>query len=459
MVKKAGFLKYSRINPTKLVPEVRIQNFGEFDSKLSESIIKEQTRRCMDCGVPFCHGFGCPLGNRIPDFNEKIRLGLWDQALDILHSTNNFPEFTGKVCPALCETSCTLSINSDPVIIKQIEFQLSEYGWENDLIKPIIASSKTGKKIAVIGSGPAGLAASQQLARNGHDVTVFEKNDRIGGLLRYGIPDYKLDKSRIDRRITQIENEGVIFETMVEVGVDISVRYLKRSFDAILVATGATSPRDLMIPGRELSGIHFAMDYLIQQNKINAGDQIDNTDLINAKGKNVVVIGGGDTGADCVGTAIRQGAKKVTQIELLPKPSPERTINEPWPTYPKIFRTSTSHEEGCKRIWSIMTNKFSGSDGKLKKMFCKKLNWDSKIENYQELPNSNFELDVDLILLSMGFINDKKEKLLIDLQKNSSMFDPKVVICGDINTGPSLVVHAINEGRNAAKEIDEYLIK
>jgi len=400
MVKKAGFLKYSRINPTKLVPEVRIQNFGEFDSKLSESIIKEQTRRCMDCGVPFCHGFGCPLGNRIPDFNEKIRLGLWDQALDILHSTNNFPEFTGKVCPALCETSCTLSINSDPVIIKQIEFQLSEYGWENDLIKPIIASSKTGKKIAVIGSGPAGLAASQQLARNGHDVTVF------------GIPDYKLDKSRIDRRITQIENEGVIFETMVEVGVDISVRYLKRSFDAILVATGATSPRDLMIPGRELSGIHFAMDYLIQQNKINAGDQIDNNELINAKGKNVVVIGGGDTGADCVGTAIRQGAKKVTQIELLPKPSPERTINEPWPTYPKIFRTSTSHEEGCKRIWSIMTN-----------------------------------------------INDKKEKLLIDLQKNSSMFDPKVVICGDINTGPSLVVHAINEGRNAAKEIDEYLIK
>ncbi len=462
--KRTGFLTYQRQNAKKIKPEKRIQNYLDFEKDLTQEEINVQAVRCMNCGVPFCHDFGCPLGNRIPDINDKVFRGLWEEALGILHSTNNFPEFTGKVCPALCEEACTLTIDSEAVSFRKIEYQLAEYGWENGLINPIINENKTGKKVAIIGSGPAGLAAAQQLARAGHGVIVFEKDSRLGGLLRYGIPDYKLDKSKVDRRIEQMKIEGIDFETEVEIGIDISFTYLLKSYDAVLITSGARIARDLDIPGRKLDGIYPALDYLTLQNKINAGDIISENEQISAKDKNVVVIGGGDTGSDCIGTAIRQGAKKVTQLELLPKPPKERNKDNPWPEYRQILRTSSSHEEGCDRIWSILTKQFVGKSGKIKKIIGSALDWN--VENRQFTELENFTIDADLVLLAIGFTTNKKSEILEKITKVSKSsnsnkliedYHETIFIAGDVVEGPSLVVNAISEGRKVAEQIMNFL--
>ncbi|MFP4547603.1 MAG: glutamate synthase subunit beta [Fidelibacterota bacterium] len=462
--KRTGFLTYERKNPEKLSPEERIKNFLDFEKPLSQQEINIQATRCMNCGVPFCHDFGCPLANRIPDINDKVFRGLWKEALDILHSTNNFPEFTGKVCPAPCEEACTLSIDGDAVSFRQIENQLVEQGWTKGYIQPIINQQKTGKKIAIIGSGPAGLAASQQLVREGNKVVVFEKDNRIGGLLRYGIPDYKLDKRKIDRRVAQIEAEGARFETEVEIGVDISFNYLMKSYDAVLIAAGARTPRGLDVPGRNLKGIHQALNYLTQQNKINAGDTIPEDEHISAQDKKVVVIGGGDTGADCVGTAIRQGAKSVTQIELLPEPPKGRTDQNPWPEYRNILRTSSSHEEGCHRIWSFLTKEFRGTNNKITKIITSALDWN--LENHQFTELQQKTIDADLVLLAIGFTSNEKCEILNNFLNMSNASADKdltaeqkqaIFSAGDVVNGPSLVVNAIYSGRIVADEIKNFL--
>ncbi len=462
--KRTGFLTYDRKNPEKLSPEERIKNFLDFEKPLSQEDINIQATRCMNCGIPFCHDFGCPLANRIPDINDKVFRGLWKEALDILHSTNNFPEFTGKVCPAPCEEACTLSIDGDAVSFRQIENQLAEHGWEKGYIKPIISKEKTGHKIAIIGSGPAGLTAAQQLVRDGNDVVVFEKENRIGGLLRYGIPDYKLDKRKIDRRVEQIEAEGVKFETEVEIGVDISFNYLMKSYDAVLIAAGARTPRDLDVPGRDLNGIYQTLDYLTQQNKINAGDTLPEKEHITAKGKKVVVIGGGDTGADCAGTAIRQGAESVTQIELLPEPPKERTDKNPWPEYRNILRTSTSHEEGCDRLWNLLTKEFQGKSNKITKIITSALDWSLENRQFTELQKKT--IDADLVLLAIGFTSNEKCEILNNFLNVSKASADKeltseqkkaIFSAGDVVSGPSLVVNAIYSGRIVADEIKNFL--
>ncbi len=474
MAKTTGFMEYERKNPEKLPIKERIKYFKEFEQLLPEDKITEQAARCMDCAIPYCHSYGCPVNNRIPDWNDMVYRKQWKRALDLLHSTINFPEFTGRICPAPCEHSCTLSINTSPVTIKHIELQIVEKGWENGLIVPVLAGFKSGKRVAVIGSGPAGLAAAQQLARAGHEVVVFEKSDRIGGLLRYGIPDFKLEKHIIDRRLEQMKAEGVIFEPGVDVGRDISTRYLKRTFDAVVIAAGATIPRDLNIPGRELNGIHFAMKYLTQQNKINAGDKVPAKEIISAKNKNVIVIGGGDTGSDCVGTATRQGAKKITQVEILPKPPEERAAYNRWPAWPQILFTSSSHEEGCERIWACSATSFGGENGNVKKICFKELEWDepdkSGRSNFKDKPGSNVEIDADLVLLAMGFVHvDHKsfvEELDIATDKIGNIVVDKSYMTshkgffasGDSVLGASLVVRAINLGRRAAEGMNEYLL-
>ena len=363
MGKPSGFLEADRRAGVKLPVNERIKNFKEFESDLSLEELQVQASRCMDCGVPSCHAYGCPVKNRIPDWNDLIYKGHWKRALALLHSTNNFPEFTGRVCPAPCEASCTLSINGRAVTIKQIEKQIAERGWEEGWIQPQPTEVKTGKRVAIIGSGPAGLAAAQQVVRKGHDVTVFEKDDRIGGMLRYGIPDYKIDRSILDRRLNQLKEEGVAFETQVKVGIDISGMYLSRTFDAVVICVGAQIPRNLVIPGRGLNGVHFAMPFLIQQNRRIAGDIIPENEVITAKGKNVIVIGGGDTGSDCIGTSIRQGASSVTHIYYQDVPPKERPPCNPWPEWPKTFKTSSSQEEGCERFWKYQTKEFIGENG------------------------------------------------------------------------------------------------
>ena len=475
MAKPTGFKEYKREEPKKLPPKERIRNFREFQIDFPEDKLTMQAARCMDCGIPFCHGMGCPLGNLIPDWNDMVYQERWQEALELLHSTNNFPEFTGKVCPAPCECACTLSINADPVTIKLIESRIIERGFAEEWTVPQPPIRETNKKIAIIGSGCAGLSAAQQLRRAGHQVTVFEKDNKVGGILRYGIPDFKLEKWIIDRRIKQMEEEGVIFETNVNVGEDISVKYLKNHFDVICLTCGARTPRDLNIEGRELNGIHFAMEFLTQNNKIVAGEKINQESIITAKDKVVVVIGGGDTGSDCVGTSIRQGAKKVYQFEILPKP-PEQSsmINPNWPYWPTILRTSTSHDEGCERRWSILTKKFSGRKSQVEKLYGVEVEWSEPDANgkrtMKELKGTEFEIKADLILLAMGFIHVEHNRLIndlgISLDKRGNIVTDKsyattvdgIFAAGDSVLGASLVVRAMAQGREMARAVDLYLM-
>jgi NAD(P)H-dependent glutamate synthase small subunit len=466
-----AFVKYKRREVTRRPINDRIQDFSELDLPLTPDEIHRQAARCMDCGIPFCHGVGCPLENSIPDINELVYKNRWQQACEMLHLTNNFPEITGRVCPAPCETACTLSVNDEPVLIKHIEFQIVERGFEQGWIKPMPSLHKTGKRIAVIGSGPAGLAAAQQLVRAGHGVVVFEKDEQPGGMLRYGIPDFKLEKAIIERRLNQIIAEGVEFQTGVKAGEDISARYLKKMFDCVCLTMGTGRPRDLNIPGRGYENIMFAMDYLTMQNKINNGEPIEQSHIITAKDKVVVVIGGGDTGSDCVGTARRHGAKKIYQLEILPKPPRTRPSDTPWPMWPRIMRTSSSHEEGCERRWSAYTKKFSGGAGiNAEKLHGCRVEWIKKSDDWKmkEIPGTDFTLEVDLVILALGFLHVVHEGLIKDLglqldEQGNIVIDkyqtsqPGVFAAGDAVSGASLVVHAINSGRQAAAAIDRWL--
>lgn len=449
----------------------RIQDFKELELPLSPDQIVQQAKRCMDCGIPFCHGAGCPLNNSIPDFNELVYRGRWEQACKVLHYTNNFPEITGRLCPAPCETACTLAISDESVLIKHIEFQIVEKGFEQGWIKPMPPVQKTGKRVAVVGSGPAGLAASQQLARAGHDVVVFEKDERIGGLMRYGVPDFKMEKHIIDRRLDQLRAEGAQFQTGVNVGEDLSVRYLQKMFDCICLTMGAGQPRDLNIPGRGYENILFAMDYLTAQNKIISGEPFDEQKYVTAKDEVVVVIGGGDTGSDCVGTARRQGAKKIYQLEILPKPPESRPEDTPWPMWPRIMRTSTSHEEGCERRWSVSTKEFTGGAGiRAEKLRACEVEWFKKKDQWKikEIPGTDFVLDIDLVILATGFVHVVHDGLVRDMElklddrgniavNNYQTSNPWVFAAGDTICGPSLVVTAIDTGRKAAAAIDRWL--
>ncbi len=477
MGKPTGFMEYKRASLEHEPPEARVKTFKEFEKRFHREDAKVQAARCMDCGIPFCHGdTGCPVQNYIPEWNDLVYKGHWREALENLLSTNNFPEFTGRLCPAPCETACTLGINAEPVTIKAIERTIIDKGWEEGWVKPRMPYVMSGKKIAVVGSGPSGLAAAQQLCRGGHLVTVFEKNDRIGGLLRYGIPDFKLDKHAIDRRIEQMTIEGVEFRTGVNVGVDISATELVEKYDVVILAGGSEKPRDISIPGRELKGIHFAMEFLPQQNRVNAGDTVKNQ--LTAAGKDVVIIGGGDTGSDCVGTSNRQGAKSVTQLEVLPQPPNERPANTPWPYWPMILRTSSSHEEGVARKWSVNTKSFKGNEkGKVTALECIQV----KFENgkFVDIPGTEFELKADLVLIATGFVHPVHEGMLNELKEAGLELDQrgnvkaefgdsetahatslkKVFACGDMRRGQSLVVWAIAEGRKCAAAVHNYLMQ
>jgi glutamate synthase (NADPH/NADH) small chain len=464
------FLKYKRQEIRHRPMEERIYDFAELDLPLTPNQIHQQAARCMDCGIPFCHGVGCPLKNCIPELNELIYKGKWKQACQLLHSTNNFPEITGRVCPAPCETACTLSINDEPVLIRHIEFQIVERGFKEGWIKPEPPAEKTGKRVAVIGSGPAGLAVAQQLARAGHNVVVFEKDDKTGGVLRYGIPDFKLEKRIIDRRIEQLSAEGVEFQTGVDVGEDISARYLKKMFDCICLTMGAGQPRDLNVPGRGYENIIFAMDYLRAQNKLCSGEPLDESKIITAKNKVVVIIGGGDTGSDCVGTARRQGAKQIYQLEILPEPPDVRPPDTPWPEWPRVMRTSSSHEEGCQRQWSITTKKFSGVGVRVEKLHCCNVKWTTQNGKWKlkELPGTDFSLKANLVILAMGFLHVAHNGLVKSLNlklndfgnaavNNYQTSESGIFAAGDAVTGASLVVRAIDSGRQAAIAIDKWL--
>jgi len=474
MGKVTGFLEYQR-KKTKYKPvKERIKHFNEFEEHLRENDLQIQAARCMDCGIPYCHSIGCPLNNLIPEFNDLIYRGLWKEAYERLEMKNTLPEMTGRVCPALCETSCTLAINNGAVTIKEIELAIIEKAFENNWINLNVPEINSNKKVAIIGSGPSGLAAAIRLRKLGYNVTVFEKMPKAGGILRYGIPNYKLEKWVIDRRINVMKRMGIEFEEDVNVGEDVSGKYLKKIYDAILITTGAGMPRDLNIPGRDLKGIFFAMEYLTQVNKFLMGE-LEKNQIISAKNKNVLVIGGGDTGSDCIGTARRQGAKNIYQIEILPKPKEwKETYNPEWPDWPKILRTSTSHEEGAVREWSILTKEFKGEQGKIKQVVCARLEWErDKNGKWQmkEIPNSTFVLDVDLVFLAMGFLHVEHGRLVKDLKleldsrgniKTNEKYATNVkgvFVAGDANTGASLVVRAINHGQNAALAIDEYLSK
>jgi glutamate synthase (NADPH/NADH) small chain len=465
-----GFLKYKRQEIGHRPVEERIHDFNELDLPLTPGQLVQQAARGMDCGIPFCHGVGCPLKNFIPDFNDLIYQGHWREACDLLHSTNNFPEFTGRVCPAPCETACTLAISDQPVLIRHIENQIVERGFAEGWVKPMPAAKKSGKRVAVIGSGPAGLAAAQQLARAGHDVVIFEKDQKIGGMLRYGIPDFKLGKAIIDRRLKQMANEGVQFQTDIMVGKDISTHYLQKQFDCICLTMGAGQPRDLAVQGRGFENVLFAMDYLTLQNKLCSGELTGENSKLNTKGKNVIVIGGGDTGSDCVGTARRQGAKSITQIEILPQPPEDIPDDTPWPNWPRIMRTSTSHEESCTRMWGVMTKKMTGAETRVSKINCCKVEWLQKDGSWKlkELPETEFILDADIVILALGFLHVSHEGLIIDMGldlnkrgdvsvRNFQTTEPWVFAAGDTIAGASLVVRAIDSGRGAAAAIDKWL--
>jgi glutamate synthase (NADPH/NADH) small chain len=463
-------MELARIQEVALPVDERLKNYREFVLALKDDEASKQGARCMDCGIPFCQS-GCPINNVIPDWNDLVYRQQWRGALDVLHSTNNFPEFTGRVCPAPCEAACTLNINNDPVGIKSIEHFIIDKGWEEGWVEPQPAATRSGKRVAIVGSGPAGLACAQQLARAGHDVVVFEKGDRIGGLLRYGIPDFKMEKHLIDRRMAQMSIEGVEFRPGVHVGVTVPVGELVAEFDALVLAGGAEAPRDLPVPGRELAGVHFAMEFLPQQNRVVAGDAVANQ--IVAAGKHVIVIGGGDTGSDCVGTSNRHGAKSVTQFELLPQPPEHENKPLVWPYWPVKLRTSSSQEEGCDRDWAVATKRFVGSNGKVEKLVAARVEW-TKGEGGQmrmtEIPGTEFELPADLVLLAMGFTGPVPAGLVersgvardarTNVQASAEDYrtsEPKIFAAGDMRRGQSLVVWAIREGRQCARAVDEYL--
>jgi glutamate synthase (NADPH/NADH) small chain len=471
MGKETGFLEVDREDRAYEDPKERIKNYKEFVVPLPEDKLRKQASRCMNCGIPYCHN-GCPVNNQIPDWNDLVYKGDWADALENLHSTNNFPEFTGRICPAPCEASCTLNIIDQPVTIKTIEMQIADKGWKEGWIRPQPPQEKTGKSVAVVGSGPAGLACAQQLARAGHSGTVFEKADRVGGLLRYGIPDFKMEKHLVNRRAVQMEAEGVTFKTSTEVGVDVSIKSLRENFDAIVLAGGAEEPRQLEIPGAELPGVRLAMEFLTQQNKRNAGDVEERAaprGTITAKDKHVIVIGGGDTGSDCVGTSNRQGALSVTQIEILPQPPEKENKALTWPDWPMKLRTSSSHEEGVERDWAVLTKEVVSKDGAVTGLKCVRADWSNG--KLAEVPGSDFVIPADLILLAMGFTGPRKAGLLAqagvaltdrgNVAANVEDYrtsEDMIFACGDMRRGQSLVVWAIREGRQAARAVDEALM-
>lgn len=473
MGKLTGFIEIERKLPTDLSVPERLKNYNEFHGHLPKEELQQQGARCMDCGVPTCH-WGCPLGNLIPDWNDLVYHDQMKEAIDQLHRTNNFPEFTGRVCPAPCEEACVLNIDESPVTIKEIERSIIDYAYEQGWVKAHPPTTRTGKKIAVIGSGPAGMAAAQQLNWAGHWVTVFEKSDRIGGLMRYGIPDFKMEKFWIDRRVDMMREEGIDFRTGINAGVDVKADELMDQFDAVILTGGAQKARDLPIEGRELKGIHLAMEFLEQNNRRIAGDSIPPEEAILATGKNVVILGGGDTGSDCLGTSHRQGAKQVYQFEIMPKPPEKRTEQMPWPYWPFILRTSSSHEEGGQRDWSVCTKRFTGdANGNVKKLHAVRVSMETGPDGKRlinEVPNSEFEIDADLVLLAMGFTGPIQEGLIGDLgleldargnvksDENYHTSREGVFVAGDMKRGASLVVWAIQEGRQAAKHADEYLM-
>ena len=465
MGKVTGFLEIDRHDRKYKPAADRIRNYKEFVIPLGDTETKNQAARCMDCGIPFCHT-GCPVNNQIPDWNDLVYSDNWEQASANLHSTNNFPEFTGRICPAPCEASCTLNITDEPVTIKTIECAIVDKAWQNGWIKPMVSTEKTGKNIAIIGSGPAGLAAAQQLARQGHSVDVYEKNSKAGGLLRYGIPDFKMEKHHIDRRVEQMQAEGVNFHFEKNIGVDLSMADIEKNYDAIILSGGSEKPRDLPIEGRDLSGIHFAMDFLPLQNKVISYEISENEKSITANGKHVVVIGGGDTGSDCIGTSFRQGALSVTQLEIMPEPPEKENKQMTWPYWPLKMRTSSSQAEGAMRDFSVLTESFEGSDGILTGLNCIRVD-----DNLKKIDNSAFKIKADLVLLAMGFVHPIHEGLLkqigvtlndrgnVQANENDYMTNiNKIFVAGDMRRGQSLVVWAIREGRQVAHSVDKYLM-
>jgi len=469
--KATGFLELDRQDRTYSDAKERLKHYKEFVVPLPEDKLKAQASRCMNCGIPYCHN-GCPVNNIIPDWNHLVYEGDWQNALEVLHSTNNFPEFTGRICPAPCEASCTLNIDDAPVTIKSIECAIVDKGWEEGWILPQPPSRKTGKSVAVVGSGPAGMACAQQLARAGHSVTLFEKNDRMGGLLRYGIPDFKLEKDQINRRLMQMQAEGVVLKTSTEVGVHVSMESLRENFDAVVMSGGAEESRQLTIPGAEMAGVRLAMEFLTQQNKRNAGDDETRAaprGTLTATGKHVIVIGGGDTGSDCVGTSNRQGAASVTQIEIMPKPPIKEDKALSWPDWPLKLRTSSSHEEGCERDWAINARRVIGENGRVTGLECVRVDWSNG--RMEDVPGSEFVLKADLILLAMGFVGPIKPGMV---EQSEVVLDPRgnvaanvsdymtsrdgVFACGDMRRGQSLVVWAIREGRQCARSVDLHLM-
>jgi glutamate synthase (NADPH/NADH) small chain len=474
MGKATGFQEFDRKMPEKLSPAERVKNYNEFESLYSDEELNKQSARCMNCGIPFCHS-GCPLGNIIPEFNDAVYNKKWEEAYQILSSTNNFPEFTGRICPAPCESACVLGINKPAVAIEEIEKHIIEIAYQKNLVKPTAPLVKTGKKVAVVGSGPAGLAAAAQLAKAGHEVTVFERDDKVGGLLRYGIPDFKLEKNVIDRRIEVMEKDGVVFKTNTEVGKDIAADELVRNHDAVVLAGGSTIPRDLPIPGRQLKGIHFAMDFLKQQNKRVGNSPIKNEDIL-ATGKDVVVIGGGDTGSDCVGTSNRQQAKSIKQFEVMFQPPEKRTQHMPWPSYPMLLKTTTSHEEGVERFWGINTKEFLGDEnGELRALRIADVTWETDFlgrpVKFAEVEGSEREIPCQRVFLAMGFLHPQHFGMIeelgvgLDARKNVEAKEgvyrtnvSKVFAAGDMRRGQSLVVWAISEGRECARKVDEFLM-
>ena len=464
MADQTGFLKHGRALPQRRPVDVRIRDWKEVYEEFPKDHLNHQAARCMDCGIPFCHN-GCPLGNLIPEWNDLVWKGDWSEASERLHATNNFPEFTGRLCPAPCEAACVLGINDDPVTIKQVEVEIGDRAWQDGLVEPQLPVTRTGRRVAVVGSGPAGLAAAQQLTRAGHDVVVLERADRIGGLLRYGIPEFKMEKAVLDRRLEQMRAEGTEFRTGVDVGVDVTVEQLREEYDAVLLAGGSTVGRDLPVPGRELDGIHLAMEYLVPSNRVQEGDL--QAPPITAEGKDVVIIGGGDTGADCLGTALRQGARSVTQLEIMPRPPQERPDATPWPTWPLIYRTSSAHEEGGDRLFSVNTQRFVGEDGHVTGLEL--VDVEMKDGRFEPVEGSERILPAQLVTLAMGFTGPQRTGLLealgveLDGRGNVARDDawatsvPDVFVAGDMGRGQSLIVWAIAEGRSAAAAVDRHL--